>query len=91
MIFANKQDVTGSLSSAEIREVCRSITLKLLAKVEGGGQALDLDSIKSHRWRIQPCSAVTGAHLVDGLDWVVKDVAERCVLFPPDASDERKV
>lgn len=41
---------------------------------------MQLDAIKSHRWRIQPCSAVTGANLVEGLDWVVKDVAERSVM-----------
>ncbi|CDZ98596.1 gtp-binding protein [Phaffia rhodozyma] len=40
-------------------------------------EALDLPSIKSHRWRIQPCSAVTGENLVEGLDWVVEDVASR--------------
>ncbi|KAI0750675.1 GTP-binding protein [Daedaleopsis nitida] len=59
LIFANKQDIQGSMSSAEIRE------------------SLDLPSIKSHQWRILPCSAVTGENLVEGLDWVVGDVANR--------------
>lgn len=40
-------------------------------------QALDLPSIHSHRWLIQPCSAYTGENLLIGLDWLVKDVAER--------------
>lgn len=40
-------------------------------------QALELTSITTHRWRIWPCSAVTGANLVSGLDWVVSDVAGR--------------
>ncbi|EMD41179.1 GTP-binding protein [Gelatoporia subvermispora B] len=39
--------------------------------------ALDLDSIKSHHWKILPCSAITGENLVEGLDWVVNDVAGR--------------
>lgn len=39
--------------------------------------ALDLQSIKSHHWRILPCSAMTGKNLVEGLDWVVNDVAQR--------------
>ncbi|GJE84826.1 GTP-binding protein [Phanerochaete sordida] len=39
--------------------------------------ALDLLSIKSHNWKIMPCSAVTGENLVEGLDWVVDDVAQR--------------
>ncbi|KAL1742871.1 ADP-ribosylation factor family-domain-containing protein [Schizophyllum fasciatum] len=59
LIFANKQDLPGSLSSAEI------------------SQAIDLPSIRSHSWKIQPCSAVTGENLVQGLDWVVNDVAGR--------------
>ncbi|KAF9076706.1 ADP-ribosylation factor family-domain-containing protein [Rhodocollybia butyracea] len=40
-------------------------------------EALDLDSIKSHHWKILSCSAVTGENLVSGLDWVVDDVARR--------------
>ncbi len=40
-------------------------------------QALDLPSIKSHQWRILACSAVTGQNLVEGLNWVVGDVANR--------------
>ncbi|RPD62109.1 GTP-binding protein [Lentinus tigrinus ALCF2SS1-7] len=59
LIFANKQDIQGSMSSAEIRD------------------ALDLPSIKTHQWRILPCSAVTGHNLIEGLDWVVGDVANR--------------
>ncbi|KIK55368.1 hypothetical protein GYMLUDRAFT_47925 [Collybiopsis luxurians FD-317 M1] len=39
--------------------------------------ALDLNSIKSHHWKILSCSAVTGENLVQGLDWVVDDVARR--------------
>ncbi|KAJ9122465.1 ADP-ribosylation factor-like protein 2 [Naganishia vaughanmartiniae] len=59
LVFANKQDLDGSMSLTEIRD------------------ALDLESIQSHRWLVQPCSAYTGEHLVDGLDWVVQDVASR--------------
>ncbi|KAG6853717.1 ADP-ribosylation factor-like protein 2 [Blastosporella zonata] len=59
LVFANKQDLQGSLSAAEIQ------------------QALDLGVITTHHWKIWPCSAVTGANLVEGLDWVVGDVATR--------------
>lgn len=40
-------------------------------------KGLDLPSIKSHNWRIWPCSAMTGDNLIKGLDWVVEDVARR--------------
>jgi len=59
LVFANKQDIAGSMNDREIRDI------------------LDLTSIKSHNWKILPCSAVTGANLLDGLDWVVGDVASR--------------
>ncbi|KZO94929.1 ARF/SAR superfamily [Calocera viscosa TUFC12733] len=39
--------------------------------------ALALGSIKSHRYRILPCSAVTGENLVEGFDWIVDDIASR--------------
>ncbi|SNX84048.1 probable ARL1 - ADP-ribosylation factor [Melanopsichium pennsylvanicum] len=38
---------------------------------------LQLDCVSTHSWRIQPCSAYTGDNLVQGLDWTVKDVANR--------------
>ncbi len=41
---------------------------------------LDLDRVSTHSWRIQPCSAYTGDHLVQGLDWTVKDVAKPYLL-----------
>ncbi|KAG5351998.1 ADP-ribosylation factor-like protein 2 [Termitomyces sp. T112] len=59
LVFANKQDLQGSLSAAEIQ------------------QTLGLGSITTHHWKIWPCSAVTGANLVEALDWVVGDVATR--------------
>ncbi|PWN52694.1 ARF/SAR superfamily [Violaceomyces palustris] len=38
---------------------------------------LGLEEIRSHSWRIQPCSAYTGENLLQGLDWCVQDVARR--------------
>ncbi|KAL8589733.1 ADP-ribosylation factor-like protein 2 [Nucella lapillus] len=59
LVFANKQDLPGALSSEEIR------------------QAMDLDSIKTHHWIIQDCSAVTGDNLLTGIDWLIDDIASR--------------
>ncbi|CAO3696894.1 unnamed protein product [Umbelopsis ramanniana] len=44
-------------------------------------EALDLDSIKSHHWSIQACSAVTGENLLQGMDWVVEDIASRIYMM----------
>jgi len=59
LVFANKQDIGGAMTSKDIET------------------ALDLRSIKTHSWRIQPCSAVTGENLKAGLDWAVDEVAQR--------------
>jgi len=40
-------------------------------------QGLDLPSIVSHKWAIHSCSAVTGAGLDGGMDWMIKEVAGR--------------
>lgn len=45
LMFANKQDVDGCMSAAEI------------------SKELNLTSIKTHRWQIQSCCALTGEGL----------------------------
>lgn len=40
-------------------------------------QALELDSIHSHHWCIQGCSAVTGENLLPGIDWLLDDISSR--------------
>ncbi|KAG2038500.1 ADP-ribosylation factor family-domain-containing protein [Suillus americanus] len=67
LVFANKQDIHGSMSDLEISEASFLTTQR----------ALDLPGIKSHNWKIWSCSAVTGLNLIQGLDWVVEDVAHR--------------
>ncbi|XP_060562919.1 ADP-ribosylation factor-like protein 2 [Ruditapes philippinarum] len=59
LVFANKQDLPGALSSSDIRK------------------GLNLDEITTHHWLIQGCSAVTGENLLEGIDWVVDDIASR--------------
>ncbi|KAL1687230.1 ADP-ribosylation factor family-domain-containing protein [Schizophyllum commune] len=80
LIFANKQDLPGSMSSAEISEVRLYFILLLLHLSSSHALsllAIDLPPIHSHNWKIQSCSAVTGENLLEGLDWVVNDVAGR--------------
>ena len=42
LVLANKQDLKGAMTAAEVSKV------------------LNLTSIKSHRWQIQACCALTG-------------------------------
>ena len=64
LVFANKQDLVGALSSNDIREAL----------------ALSSDIFTGRHWEIHPCSAVTGEGLVDGIDWIVRDIANRIYL-----------
>ena len=61
LIFANKQDLEGALSCEEIATV-----------LELGGEQFG-----TRHWSITPCSAVTGHGLVDGVNWLVDDIAGR--------------
>jgi len=38
---------------------------------------LDLDSIKTRHWQVLSCSATRGDGLLEGVDWMVSDVAKR--------------
>ncbi|PFH50563.1 hypothetical protein AMATHDRAFT_144848 [Amanita thiersii Skay4041] len=71
LVFANKQDIQGSMNDSEISMVINKPMNGLFY------QALHLPSIRTHHWKIWPCSAMTGEHLIDGLNWVVEDVATR--------------
>ncbi|KAI9448523.1 GTP-binding protein [Lactarius indigo] len=57
LVFANKQDIQGSMTDKEIEQASLGI--------------------KSHQWSIVSCSAVTGHNLLEGLNWVVGEVASR--------------
>ena len=65
LVLANKQDCTGALNMEQMTQV------------------LELDQMThQHRhWKLQACSAVTGEGLVDGLDWMVQDIANRIFLL----------
>lgn len=43
--------------------------------------ALDLNSIRTHRWEVLRCSAMTGKNLKEGLAWVVEDAKKRLFLY----------
>ncbi|KAI9668627.1 MAG: hypothetical protein M1831_001066 [Alyxoria varia] len=44
-------------------------------------RALQLDAIRTHKWKVLSCSAITGVNLQEGLVWVVKDAKERLFLY----------
>lgn len=44
-------------------------------------EALELDNIQTRHWSIQGCSAFSGDGLVEGVDWIVKDIASRIFML----------
>lgn len=82
LIFLNKTDVEGCMTEDEARQVRpgeeRERFLNLLIMIH---QRLRLDTIKTHRWTILPCSAMTGRNLHEGLEWVIQDAKDRLFLY----------
>jgi hypothetical protein len=64
------------MSLAEIRDVGLVVLQRRQVDVVIH-QVLGLPDITSHRWLVQPCSAYSGVGLVEGVDWLVKEVAGR--------------
>ena len=90
LVFANKQDIEGALTSDEIREVRIEICDPrcaagargaLSAALTRRAQELELDQITTRHWRIGGCSAFTGAGLASGVDWIVQDIASRIFMY----------
>ncbi|KAI9902477.1 hypothetical protein N3K66_001829 [Trichothecium roseum] len=44
-------------------------------------RALELESIRTHRWHVLRCSAMTGSNLKEGLAWVVDEAKKRLFLY----------
>ncbi|KAB2111511.1 hypothetical protein AG0111_0g2435 [Alternaria gaisen] len=44
-------------------------------------EGLRLDAIKTHKWHVMTCSAMTGTNLQEGLEWVVQDAKARLFLY----------
>ena len=68
LIFANKQDLAGALRSEEIAETL----------------GLHGEAFSRRHWAILPCSAFTGDGLVEGMEWVVTDIASRVFMGSDD-------
>lgn len=84
LVFKNKSDVPGCMGEDDIRMVCRTkskfpryaLQIRLTE-----AQGLQLDAIRTHKWHILPCSAMTGLNLQEGLQWVVQDAKDRLFLY----------
>ncbi|KAI8800480.1 ADP-ribosylation factor family-domain-containing protein [Cladochytrium replicatum] len=60
---------------ANKQDLPSALTYEQLTKI------LDLDSIQTHHWHIESCSAVSGTNLLEGMDWIVGDIASRIYML----------
>ncbi|KAF4517290.1 hypothetical protein B566_EDAN008624 [Ephemera danica] len=63
--------VVDSADRRRLEDCCRELHSLL------GEEVLQLESIKTHHWRIMWCSALTGENLLPGMDWLINDIAAR--------------
>lgn len=81
LVFLNKSDVEHCMGEEEVREVGPEFSHCRCSCQGWWSQRLGLDSIKTHKWTILPCSAMTGTNLEEGLKWVVQDAKDRLFLY----------
>ncbi|KAI9675670.1 MAG: ADP-ribosylation factor-like protein 2 [Caeruleum heppii] len=83
-------DCRAELAGLLLEERLMGASLLIFANktdVEGGmsdediQEGLQLAAIKTHKWTIIRCSAMTGLNLQEGLRWVVDDAKERLFLY----------
>lgn len=65
------------LAGATLLVFCNKQDLPGALSAEEIRDILELENIKSHHWKIIHCSAMTGKNLLQGIDWLVDDIAAR--------------
>lgn len=95
LIWANKQDLQGSLTTDQIAQALHLSSLASSSKGDSGTHSSDdatndrvvpgnddhPSSWSDRHWSIHACSAVTGEGLLEGMDWLVKDIGDRIFLL----------
>ena len=81
LVFANKTDINRCMDENEIQVVCLANATNRRVLTKYPSQGLKLDEIRTHKWHVIRCSAITGINLKEGLAWVVEDAKTRLFLF----------
>mmetsp|Transcript_16465 Transcript_16465/g.33105 ORF Transcript_16465/g.33105 Transcript_16465/m.33105 type:complete len:88 (+) Transcript_16465:1-264(+) len=70
-----REELANITANEELRRACL-LVLANKQDIEGAMSPIEITQLlklhlnKEHAWQIQPCSAVTGAGLFEGMDWV---------------------
>lgn len=69
------------LAGASLLVLANKQDLKGALSSEEIQQVLQLDTLERRHWHIRPCSAVTGAGLAEGVEWLVDDIQSRIYMY----------
>ena len=70
----HKMLAEDGLRHASVLVLANKQDLRGAARPDKVAEALNLHSVRQHDWYLQPCSAVTGDGLYEGLDWLHRSV-----------------
>ena len=79
VLYEEMQRVLGSveLKDAVLLVYANKQDVKERMTAEEIAKELKLQSIKTHQWHIQPCCALTGEGLYEGIDWIASKVTHK--------------
>ena len=78
LVYANKQDLIGSATSAQIAEGLSLHTIKVRrTRRHWRWSQLTFDPFQDRVWQIQACSATSGEGVRDGMEWVLKNISKK--------------
>ena len=69
------------LAGASLLIFCNKQDLQDAFTIEKIKDILGLDDIKGRHWAVVACSAVSGLGLLQGIDWLVKDISARIFMM----------
>lgn len=69
------------LAGASLLVFCNKQDLQGSLSVEEIKEFLQLDNFQTRHWAVVPCSAVTGEGLIEGINWIVGDIAARIFMM----------
>lgn len=79
-------DCRNKLKEILVEERLLGATLLVLANkqdvpnalsLEAISEYLELDSIRSHHWKIFPSSAIVGTNIFESVNWLINDISDR--------------
>ena len=71
LVLCNKQDLPSARLISLYLVLMHHRPVKLISQI------LELEKISTHHVQILGCSGITGLNLIEGINWIVDDIASR--------------